>query len=532
MARTASERMFASSRNLSISTFASRILGFVRDVITGAVIGGGAVMSAWVLASTLANILRRILGEGALGTALVPILSHAMQNEKNDTAQHKFTTVFVYLCLLLSVITICVSVPCYIASHYVTTERWHLALLMTPVIMPYAVFICAVGVMTSYMNSFKVYFWPSITAIIQNVILIGALFFILPDMEGRTKIAILAVATLISGVVEFAFMLFLLYRRRKMFIFKWSALSDTSTLREVWRLALPGMIGASAYQLGVLVDRTIAGFLGDYAASALYYSDRIVLLPVGIFAVAFGTVSLTEMSHLAAKNQYVDMMDMMMKSLRGLLFITIPAAAFMFAFGFDIIKTLFMRDEFTMKAALETFDAFKYYVFGIPLFAALKVVVTGFTARKDMITPLKVSITAISLNIILNLALMIPMRQGGIALATVAGSLVNNVLLLYILNKKLSKVPFGELGKFLAKCIFSSVVPFAVVVPLYRWIVPMAENIAVSDANRYIKMLFDMIQGLIPLGIAFIVYCILVLVLSAFSGMAESKNVIRKLIKK
>ena len=158
--------------------FSSRILGFLRDIFLSAFLGGGALMSAWVQASGWANMFRQILGEGALGQALVPILSQTLKQEGEERTRQKFSTLFIYLTLLLAVLTVLISLPLFLLADYFTNPIWRIAALLTPILMPYSIFICSVGVMTSCLNMKRVYFLPSLTAILQNLIIIGALFFL------------------------------------------------------------------------------------------------------------------------------------------------------------------------------------------------------------------------------------------------------------------------------------------------------------------------------------------------------------------
>ncbi len=444
-----------SSRNLTLSTMVSRILGFFREVLMAGVIGAGVNMSAWVLAITLPNLFRRILGEGALGTALVPMIVHAMNDEGEERARERFSTVFIWLTFLLAAITVLIALPALFLADSLPAGHWRLAAKLTPVVMPYCIFICCVGVLTSYANSLREYFLPSLTAILQNIILIGGLFLIFKGAvsRGTDELFLMGASVLLSGLLELLLMFRIIQRKNMMVKISAKIFRDTETIRSLFFLALPGIIGASALQLSLIADRLIAGWIGAYAPSALYYSERLVYLPIGVFAFAFQTVSLSEMSRAAAKEDYRDMVGMMMFSLRNLLFVTVPIAVFMFLFSEDMIRLFYMRGKFDAAALRETLLAMQFYVCGIPFFAASKVLVTGFTARKDMKTPLFITLITVSANILLNLALMIPLKQGGIALATVLTALLSNLLMLGILRKKFGSgiFEFRETGLMLAK---------------------------------------------------------------------------------
>ena len=438
------EGIFRSSRNLAVSTLVCRILGFLREMIMAPALGGGMRMSAWVLAITLPNLFRRILGEGALGTALIPMMVHSMGNEDRQRARERFSTIFLYLTVLLGAITVLVTVPALIAAPLLPEGMWKTAAELTPIVMPYSIFICAVGILTSYANSLRVYFLPSLAAILQNVIMITALLLIWSGYSGSgDPLRFLSFAVLISGVLELLLMFWVVKRENMMIILNRMIPKDFETIKAIWKLALPGIGGASALQLSLIVDRLVAGKIGDYAPASLYFSERLVYLPIGIFAFAFGTVSVSEMARAAVKKDFAEMIGMLVFSLRNLLYVTVPIAVFMFLFREDLITLFFMRGRFDAESVRQTAYAMSFYVTGIPLFAAYKVIVAGFTARKDMVTPLKVTCITVSLNIILNLILMIPLRQGGVALATVISSLTGNLILALLLVRAFGKEPFA-----------------------------------------------------------------------------------------
>ena len=396
------------------------------------------LMSAWALAFTLPNLFRRILGEGALGTALIPMISHTLEKEGQDSARRKFSTIVIWLTFLLALITVLVALPALLIEPYVTTERWKMALLATPVVMPYCIMICLIGIATSLLNSMKQFFLPAMASLLLNVFLIGALLFFCSGgrKEPVNCLYVLSVAVLLSGLAE-------------MMVLGWLLKKEGM---------LPGLIGMSALQVSVICDRTIAMAIGNHAVAALYYSDRLIYLPIGIFAVAFGTVSLSLMSRLAAAGRLKTMLIMMFGSMRQLLFLTVPLAAYMICFGRELLDLLFRRGAFDTVALNESALALYWYAFGIPAFAATKVTVSGFYSRKDMKTPVLVSIFCIVLNVMISISLMDVMRQGGIALATSITAYLNNFILLYLLRKRLGRMPLKSAGYLFVQLLVISAV--------------------------------------------------------------------------
>lgn len=506
------KNLLRSSGGLAAATMCSRILGFARELITAYTIGAGSVMSGWLLAFLLPNLFRRILGEGALGTALVPIITHTLALESKENARRKFSTILFWLTLLLCVITLVVSIPAMIIAPFVETEYIRLALRLTPVIMPYCVFICIIGIMMSLLNSLRVFFLPAAAALLLNVMMILCLLYVCPGLQSDPEkmLNALGISVILSGVIEIIIMLILLKKHGFLPKFSKAIIFNMRSIVEIWRLALPGIIGASAYQLGMVFDKGIACWISAYAVPALNYSDRLIYLPIGVFAVSFGTVSLTEMSRSAAVKDYVSMISTMFTSMRYLLFLTVPMAAFMCVFSIPIIRVFYFGGKFGDFEVEQTALAFFYYSFGIPAFAAMKITLSSFYSRKDMKTPLKIAIICIVINMVLNLILMWPLKQGGIALSTVIASYLNNTILLCILHRTVGIFPFARFFRFSFILITASVMPLF---PAW-WIY-----------NKFFELgwLFSFRKDLLPLTAAAIVFGVLFLLLGYLFRLDEVK---------
>lgn len=513
--------LFKSTMGLSGVTILSRILGLVRDILMSRIIGGGLLMSVWTFASMIPNLMRRILGEGALGTALVPIISHTLEKEGQEAARKKFSTILIWLTFLLVLITVAVAAAALLLEPHVTTERWKLTLLILPAVMPYCIMICLVGVVTSLLNSLKWFSIPALASLLLNLFLIGALLLFAPGLKGSMEglLYLLTEAVLLSGAVELLILGFLLKKAGMPPLFSKGTLLNFPAIREIYTVALPGLIGMSALQVSKLCDDSIAMYISDHAKSALYYSDRLIYLPIGVFAVAFGTVSLSLMSSLAGSGRCKTMLILMFDSLRQLLFITIPLGVFILFFGRDCIRILFFGGKFDIQALDETSIALFWYSLGIPAFAAVKVVVSGFYSRKEMRTPMIVSVCCIVLNLILNLLLMRPMKQGGIALATTVTFYLNNLILLYLLKKQFGRIPLKSTAFLFAK---SAVISLASAYCAWYCYQKIA-------ALPFGKLLPNM---LIPFCAAAAVFGILYAGSAYLLRIREMRSVIKKLLRK
>ena len=433
-----SKGILKSSSGVAFATLLSRGFGLFRVILEASILGGGALASAWQLAFMVPNMFRRFLGEGALGTAMVPLVSHALEKDGRDETRRQLSMIFLSLGVVLALLIIIVTGISILLRLWVTVDYGRLALELIPLLMPYAFFMCFVGVISSVLNSVKVFFLPALGALLLNISIIVCLLFVTPGMGGdrHAVLQALSYAVLIAGVVQLGLMLLLLHYY-KMFPMKMESFSGGfKVVKELLRLTLPGLIGASALQFSLLTDRLIAAFIGPNAVPALTYSDRIIYLPISIFALSLGSVLLPNMSRAAARDDFEELFSHLRLALRCILYICIPIAVFTVLFREPLLRLLYMRGAFTEVSLRETAWAMLFYGCGIPFFAMTKILVPAFYARKDMTTPLKISIFCILVNLVLSLTLMIWLRQGGIALATVIASLLNNALLLWMLHKK------------------------------------------------------------------------------------------------
>ncbi len=432
------KRILKSSSGVALATLFSRILGLFRVILEAGVLGGGALASAWQLAFMVPNMFRRFLGEGALGTAMVPLVSHALEKEGRDETRRQLGVIFLSLGVVLAVLIVIITGISILLRMWVEVDYGRLALELIPLLMPYAFFMCFVGVISSVLNSVKVFFLPALGALLLNIFIIACLLFVAPGLKDDyySVLRALSYAVLFAGAVQLGLMLLLLNHHKMLPSGIKSFSKSFKVVKELSRLTLPGLIGASALQFSLLTDRLIAAFIGPNAVPALTYSDRIIYLPIAIFGLSLGSVLLPDMSRAAAKDDFEELFGQLRLALRSILYLCIPIAVFTVLFREPLLRLLYMRGAFTAVSLRETAWAMLFYGCGIPFFAMTKIIVPAFYARKDMTTPLKVSVFCIIVNLILSLSLMFWLRQGGIALATVISSLLNNILLLRVLHTK------------------------------------------------------------------------------------------------
>lgn len=439
-------QLLKSSFGTALATLASRVLGLLRVSLEARVLGGGEICSGWHLAIAIPNLFRRLLGEGALGTALIPLVAETEKTRGPEEVRRELGVIFALLGALLAVIVIVLGGGAWIVARATAgtvgfwgTERMRICLQILPLLMPYAFFICLIGVIGSVLNYSRVFVLPALGALSLNICLIGGLFALRMlcgnDLGGvRAYLPYLSILVLASGALQLALMLVLLtvYGRFP----KWSLHSfrDLGVGKKLFELALPGIIGGAALQVSFLVDRSLAMLLGPQAVPALTFVDRIVDVPIGIFALSLATVLMATMARSALEGND-KLADDLAFGLRHVYFICMPLAFLVIFFHEPMLRLLCRGGNYTESDLAAAQYVAIFYGMGIPFFCSLKIILPAFYARKVMDKPLYCSLTAITVNIVLNIILMQPLKQGGIALATVISSLVNNALLLWLLRR-------------------------------------------------------------------------------------------------
>ena len=436
--------IFKGTVSMGFASFLSRILGVVRVRLESTVLGGGEIASAWFLAFAIPNLLRRVLGEGALSNALIPLIAETNVKDGTARVRKQLAVVFSVLSGILLVIILLVSFLSIIVVKYssswgidfFTQPRIILTFKLLPLLMPYGLFICLAGIVGAILHYAKEFLLPSLAALLLNIGLLGGLsaawYWSMPDEQFLPMLALLVPA---AGVLQLLMVAIVLGKAGLFPDFRrfWQ---ERSILGKLFKLALPGICGYAALQVSFIIDRIMAASLGDQAIPALTYIDRIVDIPIGIVAVSLGNVLMSTMSHSAAEKKYEEIADTLAFGLRMIWFVTLPMAAMVIFFHTNMLHVLCLGGRYTMSDLYAAQLVAIFYGVGIPFFCSLKAIYPAFHSRKKMMTVLKVSIAAIVINIIMNYILMQFLSQGGIALSTVISSLFNNSVLLWLLKKE------------------------------------------------------------------------------------------------
>lgn len=435
---------------VGLATLLSRVFGFIRDMVVAGFFGAGPATDAFFVAFRIPNLLRRLFAEGSLTIAFIPVFTGYLKRSKKEAVE--FASIAF---TLLSIILALVSVAGIVLSPWIVKimapgfadapDTYALTVFLTRLMFPYIFFISLVALCMGILNSFRHFAAPALAPVILNICIIAAAF-LLKDCF-RDPILSLAVGVMAGGVLQlamqFPFLLKVGARLRPNFHF------NHPGIKRIGILMLPAVFGAAVYQASIFISTILASLLPEGSVSYLYYADRVVQLPLGVFAIAVGTASLPSFSEQVAGGDYTELKRTIAFSLRLILFVTIPAMVALIVLRVPIMSVLFQRGKFDAASTVLTAQALLYYAVGLWAFSCIRVIVSAFYALQDTRTPVKIAVVALLINVIISIALMFPMKHAGLALATSIASAVNVVILAVILKRKV--------GVFLEKRFWTSV---------------------------------------------------------------------------
>ena len=436
-------RMVKAAGVVGAATLLSRILGYVRDAAIAWFFGAGLSTDAFIAAFRIPNLLRRLFGEGSLSNVFVPVFTDYITREGQSEAfklarsalwlLSAVLVVFSLFGILLSPLIVHIIAPGFAG----TASKLPLTVTLTRIMFPYIFFIGLVALCMGILNVLGHFAAPALAPVLLNLAMISAVLFISPHLN--QPVLGLAIGVVCGGVLQLGLQVPFLIRYGLKFWQKTTFFHPG--LKKIGKMLAPVIIGGAAYQLNILISTLLASFLKEGSVSYLYFADRLVQFPLGIFAVATATAVLPGLSRQAAVNDVKAFKATFVYAIKLILFITLPAMVGLIVLREPIVALLFQRGEFGSDATVLTAYALLYYAIGLWAFSAVRIVVATFFAMQDSRTPAQTAIISIIANILFGIMLMRPLGHGGLALATTLASVVNLGLLIRALRIKL-----GQLG--------------------------------------------------------------------------------------
>ena len=423
---------------VSAMTMLSRVMGLVRDVVVATFLGAGNGSDAFFVAFKIPNFLRRLFAEGAFNQAFVPVLSEYSTQRTKQEIRELLNAVAGSLTALLALITALAMLGApwlvwlFAPGFGRDPDKLAMTADMLRLTFPYLLLISLTAFSGSVLNTWNRFAVPAFTPVLLNISLIGAALFLMPLMEEPAMA--LAWGVLIAGAAQLAFQVpFLL--RLGLLPTPWPNFAHDGVKR-ILKLMAPALFGVSVSQINLLLDTVLASLLAVGSVSWLYYSDRLVELPLGVFGVAIGTIILPALSKRHAEQSTEHFSAMLDWAIRVVLLLGVPAALALAVLAEPFLITLFhygaMTDNDIQMAAM----SLRAYAFGLVAFMLIKVLAPGFFARQDTKTPVKVGIIAMVANMLFNLLLIWPLAHAGLALATALSAFLNAGLLGYLLYRQ------------------------------------------------------------------------------------------------
>ncbi|MEM9056437.1 MAG: murein biosynthesis integral membrane protein MurJ [Pseudomonadota bacterium] len=419
-------------------TLVSRVLGFLRDMVFARIFGASAGMDVFVLAFQIPNFLRRLFAEGAFSQAFVPVFSEYHTKRTPDELQALADRVAGTLGLVLFGITL-IGVAAspwliYLFGSGFATEpgKFELAAALLRITFPYLLFISLTALAGGILNTLGRFGPPAFTPVLLNVCLIGAAIWVAPLFED--PIEGLAWGVFVAGVAQLAFQLPFLHRAGVLPRPRWGW--RDSGVQRIFKLMLPAMFGSSVAQINLIVDRHIATYLVTGSISWLYYSDRLMEFPLGVFAIALATVILPGLSRHHAKGDRETFSATLDWALKLVAVLAVPAAVSLATLAGPMLATLFEHGAFSTADTRMASYSLMAYALGLLGFVLVKVLAPGYFARQDTTGPVRVGIVAMLVNIVLNVVIVLPWlaaglpaAHAGLALATGLSAILNATLL-------------------------------------------------------------------------------------------------------
>lgn len=445
---------------------ASRVLGLVRESLTAAVFGTSALASAYSTAFQLPNLFRRLLAEGGMTAAFVPTLNDEIEKTRREGAFVLISQVtswlFVVSGALVAVSMILLSQPAWLAgigrlfgAEPDTIGRWLLAAKLAVILFPYLVFVCLAAVFSAALQTFNRFLEPALSPIWLNLCMIGALLAGLRWAQGGEmgRMYWFCGGVLLGGVLQMAVPAWALTREgwRPRFDLTWS-----EPVKMIVRLMAPTVLGSSIYLINMVVSRFIGLSLNDAAVSVLTYAQRLMELPIGVFAVAVSTVIFPLIVRYAGQGDFENLGAAYRKGMRLILMINIPAAAGLALLAKPIIRLFFQHGAFHGRDTALMMPILAVFAFGLPFFSFVNLVLRAFYAQKDTITPVRAAVLSFLVNIVLSLVLMNWLGTVGLALASNLAIVVQAWYLQVRLTRKGAHFAVGHLWPDLTKILIAT----------------------------------------------------------------------------
>src|SRR5882724_7364254 len=479
-------------------TLASRVLGFIRDILIAHALGTGLAADAFFVSQRFPNLFRSLFAEGAFNAAFVPQYARRLEGEGQAAARRFAEQVMSVMTVVLLVFTFIAQAGMpwlmyLLAGGYADDPpKFALSVLLTQVTFPYLLFMSLTALQGGILNSLHQYMHAAAAPILLNIVMIAALLIVAPfAVKPEDAAYVLAWAMTVAGVGQFLWMVIACHRAGMDLHLPWPRL--TPEVRRLFRLMVPGIIGSGVMQINLVIGTQIASWQ-DGAVSYLSFADRIYQFPLAVVGSAAGVVLLPELSRHLRAGRDDTAMATLNRGIELVLLLTVPAAVALVAIPLPIISVLFQHGKFTAVDSSNTALALGIYGFGLPAFVLVKALTPAFYAREDTETPFRFAVISMIVNTILSIILFQFIAFAGIPLGTVLASWLNIGMLSWRLHKRGHLVIDARLRARLPRILISSLVMgFAVAVVAWLLAPLLGGQFALQAAGLVILVLVGLL---------------------------------------
>ncbi len=461
-----------SAATVSAATAFSRVLGLVREQVMAYFFGAGMATDAFVTAFRIPNLLRDMFAEGALSSAFVPVFKEKLVKDSEQGAFQLGNTVLtavallVVLIVLLGIVAAPILIYLFANGFTAIPEKFALTVSLTRIMFVYLLLVSVSAMIMGMLNSFGRFGIPAVSPALFNLGVVLSVIALYRYFD--QPVYTLAIGVLVGGVGQVAIQLPALWRIGYRFRPRINFLDEG--VKKVARLMTPMIVGLSAGRINILVNTLLASFLMPGSISYLNYSYRLIHFPLGVFAVALGTVALPKVSEMVARKDIDRLSSTYMETINLNMFVVIPSAVFLALMGRQIIDLIYQWGAFSELDSFRTSQALLHYAYGLIGFAGIRVTVPFYYAFGDSRLPMRISILAVSVNMALYYPMIKILDFAGLAAAVSIGGIVNFVILLAYLPTKGVAVPWGKLGLNLVRIAVASLLAFQIALLLpYRF---------------------------------------------------------------
>lgn len=469
---------------MSAATFISRILGYIKDMILAKFFGATAAADVFFVAFRIPNLLRELFAEGSMSSAFIPVLTEYQTKHGRKEANRLVRAVFIFILIAAGIICtagviFAPAIVSVIAPGFLSDPvKFSDTVLLTRIMFPFLLFISLAAITMGALNARGVFFVPALAPAMLNIVIIVSIFAL--SAQFVNPIIAVAIGVTAGGLVQFLFQLPALFKQGYTFRRPTPPLKNGGVwhpgLKKIGILILPATAGMAVVQINIFVSTILASFLPEGSITYLYYSMRLIQLPIGIFGVAIAMAALPALSEHSARGEIDKLKEDFSFSLRLLFFMTVPAMIGLIALKEPIVSTLFQRGKFDYVATLNTSEALMFYSLGIWAIVGAKIATAAFYSMQDTKTPVKIAVASVLINILCSLALMGPMKHSGLALANTIAAGSNFILLFYFLHKRL-----GGLGAKKIAGSFFKTLSASLAMGITGWFITQSEIWSINE---------------------------------------------------